>query len=444
CGGTAMSGGRRIRPERRTRADLAATGVIAACVVASVAGVWGLSDARATHHEVAAEPVAAAPDPDSVPTSLTTVWRQRTTAPDLTTLEGTVVVTDGSTVSGVAAATGRTAWSYSRDVELCGVSGAWRRVVAVYRGEHGCGDVTSLDARSGEYRHTRAAIADDAVAMVRSLDSVGTVSPNRVELWRSDLVRTVEVGRRETPVNSEPQPGEDCVTDSALTRKGLLAVARDCPDTSGDGGSGTGDDAASPRTARHVALMKTAPSSASEPQVDHDFTVPAGAQLVGIAEDRAVIFVPGTGVPAKDAEDTTGSRFQVLAKDGSYTQYPAQPSTSVPADGPPATGPGGVFTPRTADMPHHMTWFDGTRVVAFDPATLRPDFTVDTIGTGAAMAGKLLLPVVNGIAVVDEGDGHTERIIPVDREGYEGTVTLQVQGSTVVEKRGDTVVGLTG
>jgi hypothetical protein len=59
------------------------------------------------------------------------------------------------------------------------------------------------------------------------------------------------------------------------------------------------------------------------------------------------------------------------------------------------------------------------------------------------MGERLLLPVTGGIAVVDWADGKTEKVIPVDRGDWTGPVTLRVQGSTVIEQRGATIVGLT-
>ncbi|MDN5721328.1 MAG: hypothetical protein L0H07_14350, partial [Corynebacterium sp.] len=100
------------------------------------------------------------------------------------------------------------------------------------------------------------------------------------------------------------------------------------------------------------------------------------------------------------------------------------------------------FVAATADLPHHMTWFDGERLVGFGPTNLEPRFTVPALGTGAAMDGSLLVPVDDGVAVVDWEDGSVQRTVPVDRGPYDGPVSLRVQGDVVVEQRGDEMVAL--
>lgn len=424
-------------PERRTRTDLTVTAGLTVAALALVGGTWLFSDARGTGHTVAAPGDAVAPVSSAdlpVPASVTETWRTTTdpaTGPGPLTLDGVVVRTDGGRVSGLDAVDGHEVWSYSRDRELCGVTGGWSRIVTVYRGPKGCGDATSLDVATGHYADTRSALADGDVRTFRSLDHVGLLGPDRVELWRSDLVRTVEVGHQETPVDPEAQPTDGCRFSSALTRKKVLAVAMGCPgDTDGD---------------RTVSLLNADPEDAGEPETTHDFTVPAGSELVAVGQDAALVYVPGDGVRAVDPDDTTGSRFQVLRTDGSYDQYPADPAPLLdPAARENAGGSADtLFSPQTSDLPHHMTWFDGERVVAFGPSDLSPRFSVPALGTGAAMGDRLLLPVADGIAVVDWSDGRTEKVLPVDRGDWSGPVTLQVQGDVVVEQRGGTLVGLT-
>lgn len=430
-------------PERRTRTDLAVTAGLTVATLLVAGGTWLFSDAHGTDHTVAAPGDAVAPAASTdlpVPASVTEAWRTTTdpaTAPEPLTMDGAVVRTDGDRVSVLDAADGHEVWSYSRDRALCGVTGGWSRVVAVYRGPKGCGEATSFEVATGRYVDTRSALADDDVRTFRSLDHVGLLGTDRVELWRSDLVRTVEVGHQEVTVNPGVQPTDGCRFSSALTRKKVLAVTTECPgDTDGD---------------RTVQLLDADPEDAGEPETTHDFTVPAGSELVAVGQDAALIYVPGTGVRASDADDRTGSRFQVLRTDGSFEQYPADPAPLLdPATrqdaadaGPAGAGTGPLFSPQTADLPHHMTWFDGTRVVAFGPSDLSPRFSVPALGTGAAMGGRLLLPVTGGIAVVDWTDGHTEKVVPVDRGDWTGPVTLRVQGDVIVEQRGGTLVGLT-
>ncbi|AGP31370.1 Rv3212 family protein [Corynebacterium terpenotabidum] len=421
---------RRDRPERRTRTDLIVTAGLTAAALCVAGGTWLYSDARGTDHTVASAGDAIAPtnsDEVGVPTGVTETWTTTTDpaiTPEPLTMDGAVIRSDAHGITALDASDGHEVWTYHRDLDLCGLTGSWSRVVAVYDGPKGCGDATSFAVSTGRYVDTRSALAADTVTTFRSLDHVGLLSTDRVELWRSDLVRTVEIGQSEIPALVDAQPTADCSYSSALTRKQVLAVAMDCP------GAEDGD--------RTVILFNADPEDASEPEVDHEFAVPSGSELVAVGQDAALIYVPGNGERAEDADDEEGSRFQVLRTDGTFEQYPADPSSLLPR-----ASDVDLFIPQTADLPHHMTWFDGEQVVAFGPTDLDPRFSVPALGTGAAMGGRLLLPVDGGIAVVDWSDGHIENVLPVDRGDWTGPVTLRVQGTTVIEQRGADLVGLT-
>lgn len=408
-------------PERRTRTDLVATAVITVIVLAVAVGTWFFSDARNTDHTTAATAADAVPDePAALPAAFAENWRAPSTTDTPVVVDGSVVTTDDRTVTVRDATSGEETWHYTRDRDLCGATAGWSRVVAVYRGPAGCGEVTSFSVGSGRYVDTRSGPGPDAVShtgLFRSLDHVGLLSDNRVELWRSDLVRTVEAGDTGVLVNPGTQPTAGCSYVGALTRKSLLATTMDCP----------GEEE------RLVSLQKADPEEAGAPEVHHDFRVPAGAQLVAVAQQAALVYIPGDGAAQ--------AGYQVLRTDGSYDEYPADGD---PADLDRFTTDNGLFLPDTADLPHHMTWFDGDQVTGFGPDDLDPRFHVPALGTGADMADRLLVPVTDGIAVVNWDDGHVERTVPVDRGDWTGPVSLRVQGSTVVEQRGDELVGLSG
>ncbi|WP_145943309.1 Rv3212 family protein [Corynebacterium glyciniphilum] len=420
----------RVPSEQRSRTDLVVTALITAAVLVLVLGTWFFSDSRGTSHTEAGPGEAVAPPsaPDAPPESLDELWRAHSLPSDSgepVLVDGTAVLRDGNRVSGVSADDGSEAWSYSRDRELCGVSGNWGRVVAVYRGPKGCSDVTSLTASTGRYQDTRSALGSSDARFFRSLDHIGVISDDRVELWRSDLVRTVETGHVEAPVKAGVQPLDGCRFTSAQTRKDLLAVLADCDREDGKG---------------TVSLQVADPEESSEPETTHEFTVPPDAELVGIAQEAAVIYVHGNGRRAADSDDYAGSRFQVLHSDGSFEQHPADPSPTLAHL---AEGRGDdPFTAATGDLPHHMTWFNGERLIGFGPTDLEPRFSVPALGTGAAMAGSLLVPVPEGVAVVDWDTGSVERTVPVDRGAYDGPVSLRVQGDVIVEQRGDEMVAL--
>ena len=113
-----------------------------------------------------------------------------------------------------------------------------------------------------------------------------------------------------------------------------------------------------------------------------------------------------------------------------------EPSTSI-------TNSASPFAPAVADLPHHMTWFDGERLYLFTPTQLKVDHVLEqALGTGVAVDERVLVPTEEGIDLVDWSTGKTERTIPVDRDGYSGPISLTLSGTVIVEQRGDTAVAL--
>lgn len=113
-----------------------------------------------------------------------------------------------------------------------------------------------------------------------------------------------------------------------------------------------------------------------------------------------------------------------------------EPSTAI-------TDSASPFAPAIADLPHHMSWFDGERLYLFTPTALEVDHVLDNaLGTGITLGERLLVPTEEGIDVVNWSSGRTERTIPVDRDGYTGPISLTLAGKAIIEQRGDTAVGL--
>jgi hypothetical protein len=90
-----------------------------------------------------------------------------------------------------------------------------------------------------------------------------------------------------------------------------------------------------------------------------------------------------------------------------------------------------------------MTWFDGKRLYLFLPSmmTVSQEFD-DAIGTGIALSEQLIYPTESGLNVADWDTGKVIRKISVDRNGYSGPVSLGFTGNTIIEKRGNELVGL--
>lgn len=398
------------RPLRRTRGDLIATGVIAAVSLAAVAGVWATAPIRSSELTPAATEHVATPARSTIPESLTQVWTLADTSlPGVhrpVIVDGLVVTYADRTVTASDPA-GGTVWTYRRDLDLCSLGAAWGRVVTTWRAPHGCGDVVALDADSGTYKATRSAIAPDEVVAVGSNDRVGTAAGQRLELWRSDMVRTVEYGEVEGVQEPRLQPHPDCRITSALTRTDLLAVTEVCPD-----GQGT-----------WLRFQDTTPEQARAPEISTDVRLDhPGARLMAIGQEGAAVYQQGELIS--------------FSEDGEQLDRRTVPEV-------PWSDQDLPFAPATADLPHHISFFDGGRLYLLAPADLTVRHVLeDAVGTGVAVGGRLLMPTVGGIAVVNWDTGETEKTIPVDRGGYDGMVALGVVGDTVVEKRGGLTVGL--
>lgn len=400
---------------RRTRADLITTAALTVVALIAVGAAWfsapirdaKLTTAVATGQEVPA-PLA------TIPQNFTESFRAPNT---LTPGQHRAVVTQGVVVTadtdGLHARypDGATAWDYQRsDAALCSLSTAWNKVVATYSTGVGCGDVVTINAATGTYSATRSAPNSPEVVPIASNDRVGTVSTERVELWRSDMVRTVEYGNVEAKQEAGFQPHEECTINSAMTRTELLVVSETCPDNEG---------------VTWLRFQNTTPEDSRKPEILADAPVGiAGARLVAVGQTAAAIYDP-TGTPSIVSFDDKGEEISRV----NVARSPAIQNAASP------------FSPSTADLPHHMTWFDGDRLYLFTPTTLKIDHVFeDAIGTGVAVDDRLLFPTPDGIAVANWSTGQIERTIPIDRGNYHGQANLSIAGNYLVETRDTEVV----
>lgn len=402
-----------LAPERRTRLDVAVAATIAILVVVAAAAVWIRSDARGTTSVTADEPAAAVDTPLSPPPSLSEIWRAaspESAAPIVA--DGTVATADGGTVLGRDPSTGDERWRYQRDMPLCGAIGAWNTVVAVYRDQRGCSQVTQLDGATGARKAQRSSDADDAVTL--SYDGTYVVSrgSERMELWRSDLVRTLELGRVDAPINPGKQPRPDCALKSAAAGGTRVTVLMNCPGEAGD----------------RISVLDAAPKDNQEPQESGStlLTGPgadtSGARLIAASGDRTAVFLPAG--PISDA--------RIAVVDGTGNEIASHPvTTAVGADATAARN-GSVFT-----------WWTGTELIALSTSELAPRWTMTgALGPGAIMAGALLVPVPGAIAVLDPATGVEQSRIPVSRDSDTGPIATAILGDIVLEQRGDEIVAL--
>lgn len=389
-----------------------AASLIVIAVVATVAWTWWRAPARGVDHVVADEPFAATTALDRAPESLTEIWSvpaPRSSAPF--TVDGLVIAADDHGVTALDPATGEPAWSYHRDVALCEAMVSNGRVVTVFRGPAGCGEVTSLNASDGSYAATRRGLSSDEIEPVRSNDRSGARTDRMVELWRDDLVRTVEYGVVEATSEPGLQPHPGCTIADALTRGSVLAVINDCPD------------------GHRLVIQEATPEETREPELHADVALDGPARLVAIGQRAAAILVDG--------------EVRTYSKEG----VPGPSWRPAPGELPDAASDGGSPAPvaATADLPHHMTWFTGSALAALRPDDLSLDFVVPhALGTGVAVGEELLVPMAGGLVRIDWNTGTPLGVIPVARGALAPgeSVTTAVAGDVIVEKRGDELVGL--
>lgn len=397
-----------VQSLRSTKRDWIIAGVIT--LVAAVLVILAVVTAPIRHSSLTA---FGAPDKEAtisaVPTALSEIWHRpdASSSPIPLTVEDRVITLDTSGEGSLIQATvpsGEPSWTYQRDLAVCAISTAWGHVVATYKNhQEGCGDVVSVDGLSGTYGPTRSSKSPQSIVPIKSNDNVGTYDSSRLELWRSDLVRTVEYGEVYAPQEPDMQPRSGCTLTSALTRKSLLAVTETC-----DGSS-------------YLRFQETVPEDSRKPEMLGDAAIPGNARLIAIGESAAAIY--------------TGSEIVSYSQNGQeIARSVAAPSTLADNQK--------LFAAHTQDLKHYMSWFDGERLYLFNPEDLAVENVIEgVVGTGIEIADKLLVPTVEGIAVMNPGDSEPESLIP--RPHPEPT-SLAVAGPYIIEKSGGVVTALGG
>ncbi|MCV7299544.1 hypothetical protein H7J93_07850 [Mycobacterium barrassiae] len=402
-----------VKPERRTRADVVAAIVIAAVIAVTAVLVWWTSDARATISRPAASPVPPLVNAKTVPSALRELWTApspKTTAPLV--VAASVVTGDGSTVSGRDPVSGTPAWSYARtDLELCGVSWVYQYAVAVYPDTRGCGQVSTIDAKTGQRGPARTAYADPEVKLSSDGTVVLSFGESRLELWRSDMVRMLSYGALDARIKPDVPVLPLCRLMSAAASSTSVAVLESCPDQ-----ADLRLTLLRPADDEDTPEMKYVP----QPGVSAD----SNAQVIAVSDTTAAVYVP-TPKPVVNIVDETG------------TTIASTPLTKPASDN--------ATMSRAGDL---ITWWTGDSVMVFSAKDLRYKYTVSPaganvpLGPATTMAGRLLVPVTGGYDVFDPNTGEGDRHIPVQRPQSEGPIVPAVAGATVLEQRGNDVVAL--
>ena len=396
------------RPERRTKGDLFAAAAIAAVVALVVAGVWWRSSARATEFRPAAGAAPTTSAAAAVPPALQQRWTAssaRTLAP--LTLGTTVVTGEGRTMAGLDSQTGQQRWSYARDRDLCGVSYVYDLAVAVYPDVRGCGQVSGIKAATGQRGPTRTSYADNVVVVTSDGGAVLSAGATRLELWRSDLVRMLAYGELDAPVKPvNTKLGAGCTLMSAAGSESAVGVLEAC------------------RNEKDLRLTLLKPAKEEdEPDIKHvdlpGVGIDAEARVLAVAGTTTAVYLP---IP----------RPQVVVYDDTGTTVSKTP---VPAP-PMLTGPAPAVT-HAGDV---ITWWTGSAVMVFDKKlayrfTITGDGPLAPVGPATMMAGRLLVPVADGLAVDNAGDGARERVIALAHPAGTGAVLPAIIGEMVIEQR---------
>jgi hypothetical protein len=401
-----------VKPERRTRGDMVAALAIVVVVAVVAALIWWTSDARATISRPAATPVPNPTPAREVPASLQQLWSvpsPKTTMPVLA--GGSVVTGDGRTVQGRDPATGATLWSYARDVDLCGVTSVYHYAVAVYPDVRGCGQVSTIDGKTGRRGPARTGYADPQVTLSSDGTTVLSAGDSRLELWRSDMVRMLSYGSLDARIKPDVPASRVCRLVSAAASSTAVSVLEACPE----------------QPDLRLTLLRPADEEDTpdlkyvpQPGVTDD----SGARVIAVSGTTTAVYMP-TPKPTVDIVDETGATVA-----STLLREPPSPQATASRAG------------------NLITWWTGDSVLVFEADGLRYKYTVSPaggnvpLGPAAIMAGRLIVPVTDGYDVFDPGTGAGDRHIPLARPADQSVVVPSVAGSTVLEQRGDELVAL--
>lgn len=402
---------RRSSPWNRPR-DRAAAAAIALLSVIAMVLVWAFGDSRATSQQTAPAPAPLPSAPSAVPATLTEIWRAPSDAAPVPVAPDNLVITgDGGQVAGRDPLTGEVQWHYTRDLSLCTVVSAWSTVLAVYRKDSGCSEVTQLDPGTGQRTAQRNGDAELGTRLVTDGGYVTTTGDRLLNTWRNDLVKSMEYGQVPAPVQPEVQPRTGCTYGTVAAADDAVGVIENCPRESG----------------ARLTVLKAAGDEADEPEQEFSALLPEeSATLVTMSADAVAVALP------------EHRQLRVYDRKGQQiATYPLDVPTAELADTPRA----GIVPVTSSGM--NIYWFTGSRTIALSGDDLAPQWAFeDTRGPGARFAGHYVVPTENGLAVLDERTGTTIRTVDVDRHGHRGEVQILAAGPVLLEQRGDTVVAL--
>jgi hypothetical protein len=412
----------RVRPERRRRGDVIAVAVIAVVVLVGAVVLWRTSPVVATTDSTAATPIAAPPRAGDVPAGFAEAWRAASGATPAPVVSGPAVVTaDGSTVIGRDAVSGAERWRYSRDIPLCTVGSGFPsadngagRLLALYQGPTGwCSELTALRPDTGARAASSNPDVHPGTRLIADGTFVAATGSDYLEVWRSDLVRTLEYGAVPTPVQVGVQPRTGCTYGSTALMQSRLGLIERCPGETTD---------------RLTVVTPDGSGGAEKPQVEFSVPLPpsalpsAGATVVALSADRVAVALPAP------------TRLMILDRTGRQIGL-------ISLDVPDADLARSVAVAPTSTDGNRVYWWTGSATVALDAADLAPVWTAPgTLGPAVAYGTGLLAPVPGGLVELDPRRGTVLRTIPLPGAGGTAPVRLAVQGDILLAQRGSEVV----
>lgn len=320
----------------------------------------------------------------STPITLEHLWAHDSegSGAPLTTKGNLVTVDPDGTLIGRDAGSGEQQWSYSHAGRFCAATFYADILVAVFDGASGCSDVTALDPTTQQYSSTRQSAFPDAMELTSTWRHALALSPERLEIWRDDLVRTIEYGAVEAPQEADMQPRSGCTLGSAALTDERFSVAERCP----------GDDSV------RLTVSETVPEDNRKPEmIASDVTGADELWVLGMTDEETL------------ALTRRGADWAV-----EWFTSPEHYSPVLMLPGEPTITP----TPDTLSGDDtQLRWFDGISTHAFDLTSGTYAWTAP-VATGPGLTGGwspdpedrtardwVLIPADGRLVVVDHASG---------------------------------------
>ena len=351
-------------------------------VATFVFAVWRTSEIRDVRDHTTTVKARDLPSA-RIPGSIHALWRSPDRLAQGQAVYLDVVVTYSEhDVVGRDATTGKVRWSYDRsDRSICSVNGDGSTIVAIYRHDGNCDEVSALNAESGERLWIRTQFEDGESTAQPISQFLLQVTPQAVDLTQPGT------GAEYWLYNQ----GTGCSTISAVVgNTGVLWASQNCAAGS------------------TLMLRNGAGPSNKNPR----FTIPLQGRAP-LSADAAITVLTADGHSIQVLSPKTG---QVT---GTIPLSAAVSASSLPAAVPAAEGNTELITTAHA-------------VVAI-PNSANPTSELwqrVTTGVPANTGAGLLFPSAGRVALVDPGTGRTDRIITAP--GLAADSTLQLRGAGLV------------